>query len=175
MVKNTRKYRRGAEGNSLIRQEEKGLPDAKHFNGPGKQLVTYEDGSVQTIYVLSDDHLKRFGRFLTRWVKRMGLGEWKIVLFGFSDEGDEDSLATVALILSGRIASVFLNRNWPIKPTSRELERVAMHEVTEILLSGLTDMVDDRLLPPGRLEDVTHQIIRHLETAIFSSEVFLNK
>jgi hypothetical protein len=117
---------------------------------------------------LSKKDLKSFLALLKHWKFRLGLGEWVIYFDGFGDLV-EDSYASCGWNLPGRVANVSLSRSWDYRPGEKDLSRVALHELLEIVLAPIVDMIPSNVHRDS-VVDATHQVIRHIETMMFDNK-----
>lgn len=117
---------------------------------------------------LGDEHMARFQKEVRRKLDSFGLTEW-LVDFDWIDDPDVDALAQVRIVTTSRIALFQLNRTWTSEPTFSRVDRVAYHEVLEVLLNpicAIARLDQEDVTPAGKeylLEMERHAIIRRLE------------
>jgi len=97
------------------------------------------------------------------WRKALGLHSWKIY---YKHESCQDNLADCATNYTGRNATIRLNTNWNMKPEKDELYQTAIHEILEVLLSGLFGQANSRVWDKEEYEREHHAVIRTLEEVL---------
>lgn len=105
-------------------------------------------------------------RFIRKWQRRFGLVCWEIFVKA-SDK--DDNRAWVKIDVSGRIATVFYSHSWWSHATAEEKERVAFHEMMEVLLFPLMDDLG-RYYSDVHLASRAHEIIRVFENIQFGTD-----
>jgi len=109
---------------------------------------------------------KNFTNFVRKWQQKLGLIGWEI----FIKASDKDeNRSWVKVDVSGRIATVFYSHNWWGLATMEEKERVAFHEMLEILLSPLMEDLE-RYYSDTHMATRAHEIIRVLENMQFGKD-----
>lgn len=110
--------------------------------------------------------MKYFSSFIRKWQRKLGLDSWEIFV-KYSDE--DDNRAWAKIDISGRIATVFYSQSWYRLATAEEQERVAFHEMMEILLApAMGDLM--RYYSEVYTETRAHEIIRVMENLWFGKD-----
>ena len=109
----------------------------------------------------SQFNTKEVTAYIEKWQKKLDLEEWKITW----NEGNEYS----NVVQTGRMGEVYIkNRarvaSISLSPFTKNWKATVRHEMMEILLSPLTEMIPSKLDGPGETE--THTIIHRLERII---------
>jgi len=116
---------------------------------------------------LSKKHFKKFIKYCEYWKKVLNLLNWKIY-YSFSSI---DNLAQVETNYSGRNATITLSTVWNLPDNAlvnieEELERTALHEILELLLSPLESLAMDRAWDAIEYRRNMHEIIRIFENIL---------
>ncbi|RLF27231.1 MAG: hypothetical protein DRN14_05650 [Thermoplasmata archaeon] len=116
---------------------------------------------------LSKKHFKKFIKYCEYWKKVLNLLNWKIY-YSFSSI---DNLAQVETNYSGRNATITLSTVWNLPDNTlvnmeEELERTALHEILELLLSPLESLAMDRTWDAIEYRRNMHEIIRIFENIL---------
>jgi hypothetical protein len=99
-----------------------------------------------------------------RWVKRLGLSDWKL---HFAFEEVENGLASINTDFEGKIARVSLNPFQERVPKREvNVKSSARHEMLHLLLSELRWMNSRRFITDNSWEAAEHAVIRRLENAL---------
>ena len=112
---------------------------------------------------------KGFNYFRQRcmhWAKILSISHFEF-FFQFGDTPD-DVRADIGIDLVGKICTIRLNSEWTSPVTKVQLDRVAFHEILELLLADLAFYAYISA-SRGLVEEVTHKIIRSLENYVFKS------
>jgi hypothetical protein len=120
---------------------------------------------------LTEKNFTDFVQYCKKWQKSLGLLDWRLeFVFTSVEEWErlEGSKAVAAMNREGMIAIIALNHSWFLtKPTDIELEKMALHEMCELLLRPLNVLLECRFNVSE--EDAvyeTHRVIRVLEAIL---------
>ena len=102
------------------------------------------------------------------WIKYFHVFDWDICFyFNRDEEAQFDQLAYCISNLDGRAATLGFCCNWQeTKPTKKQIDLAAFHEVWELILSPLNILAQDRFVTESRIEEARHSIIRRLENTV---------
>ena len=119
------------------------------------------------IITLSKKDFKKFVKYCEYWKKALNLLNWKIY-YSFSSI---EHLAQVEINYSGRNATITLSTVWEMPGNTlinieEELERTALHEILELLLSPLEYLASDRKWDAEEYRRNMHEIIRVFENIL---------
>jgi len=119
------------------------------------------------IITLSKKDFKKFVKYCEYWKKVLNLLNWKIY-YSFSSI---EHLAQVEINYSGRNATITLSTVWEMPDNTlinieEELERTALHEILELLLSPLEYLASDRKWDAEEYRRNMHEIIRVFENIL---------
>lgn len=120
-----------------------------------------------TAYRLKMDHMEAFRENVRAHLNDSGLKEW-LVDFDWIDDNETAGLAETEVSLTNRTAVFRLHREWvDVQPTEERLDRIAYHEVLELMLAPLRLMATSGASDEGqmlqRLNSEAHAVIRRLE------------
>jgi hypothetical protein len=116
------------------------------------------------IYTLTGKHLKVYSNEAMRLVKVFGLTDWEIAFELVEASGQ--FLACCTADCSGRVCVLGLATEWENEnPTIKELKEAARHEVYELLVWDLCQLVRERYLKEDEIDKTRHALIRRLENA----------
>jgi hypothetical protein len=113
---------------------------------------------------LTKVHYETYKKYVKHYLTVMGLVGWD---YSFVFEESKISLASVAYGCEGRIARFYLSNVWSTPPCDSMLERVAFHEVHELLLAELVRAATRRTFNEDDFEKEIHSVIRTMENLIF--------
>ena len=113
-------------------------------------------------------HFDLFEQECRKWIKFFGLLNWK--LYFYHESINAEALASTGFNLSGRVASIRLNTDWPKEDLhERGLRETAFHESCEVLLARVTYYMGARFVSDeGEIQEAAHEIIRTLENVVFN-------
>lgn len=108
------------------------------------------------------------------WVDVFGLKDWRLS-FGFCK--NDAQMAGVSYSVVNKSAVLRLNDNWldgnmggevivPERPDVPSVMRCAFHEVAELLLAEIEDVIQEDPKNENRINAERHRIIRRLENAV---------
>ena len=120
---------------------------------------------------LTKEHFEKFKKFFGHWIDVFGLKDWEIAYFfkKTEDEDLDDARASVQFDNGARIVVCCLSKNWfGSEPTDHNLARCAYHEVLELLLGKLNEMLRSKCTDNDITEEI-HRIIRIFENVHFES------
>ncbi len=112
-------------------------------------------------------HFKYFVMSCKKWIKYFGLHRFEVF---FEHENVQDSRACVRHKTVGKIATISLSVDWPGYKiiSNEELDKVAFHEILELLLSRLSSMCRGYVAyHESAVDEEIHVIIRTLENTLF--------
>lgn len=126
----------------------------------------------EKVWGITKRHLRYFEIRVRHWQARFGLYDWRIVVEK-DDLGKDSGTGGAAFAdVEARLAQIYLNIYQSLPPTKEHLDLVAFHEICEILVEPLRNMVR-KLIPESqkrianeRIADVVHVVIRRLEHVI---------
>jgi len=110
---------------------------------------------------------KQFEQFIKgcdHWLNFFGLKQWK-VYYRFADM-NKDDIANVAWKISGRVATMSLNKDVPDFITTNDIKMSAFHEVCELLFANISTCLGD-YISEIIVNDMVHEVIRILENTVF--------
>jgi len=107
-----------------------------------------------------------FSSYVRKWQDRLGLSGWEIFI---KSSEKEESRSWVVVDIPGRIATVFYSHGWWKLATAKEQERVAFHEMLEILLAPVMDDLG-RYYSENHMATRTHEVIRVMENLWFGKD-----
>jgi hypothetical protein len=111
------------------------------------------------------DYFCKRSRF---WIKYFGLLDWDVDYDFDKEKGDH--VAYCVSNLEGKAATIGFCRDWDeTKPTKKQLDLAAFHEVCELLLSPLNILSKERFITESRVDEARHSIIRRLENTLLES------
>ena len=124
---------------------------------------------------VTKENFELFKKECTKWINYFGLKDWQV---HYTHAKIERSRAQCCFNCVGRIATMTLNTKWDeINKdfvNDNNIKKTAFHEVCELMLGRLNDMVSQRYeLSELDVEEEIHRIIRILENTVF--EQVLNK
>ena len=120
---------------------------------------------------LTQKHFEIFKKECLKWIDFFGLVQWQIH-FTFKSL---ENRAQIAFNCVSGCATIILSSKW--EENSKDfindynIRKAAFHEVCELLLGRLNDMVSQRYgLNEGDVDEEIHRIIRTLENKVFTTE-----
>lgn len=113
-----------------------------------------------------------FKKEALKWLEYFGLKSWSVY---FEQKKIEGCRALCTFNCVGGIATISLGTSWneqnKIFVTDEIIKRTAFHEVCELFLARLNDMVSQRYnLNEGDVEEEIHRIIRVLENTVWKNQ-----
>lgn len=110
-------------------------------------------------------HFKEFKRYHAEYLTRYGLLQWAVQ---YRHAPDDEGYACTEPKFKGKVATVTLATDWgSVRPVnSKELRRVAKHEVNHLLVFSLYWHATARYISPDTLEEAEHAIVRTLDQLI---------
>lgn len=111
-------------------------------------------------------HFLIFKKEVLKFIDRFELNNWEIC-FGLTTK--TDILSSLAIRLSGYIATFFLCENWDnrVMPLTEEnVRKTAKHEVIHLLLARLAVNGAERFITPDQLTEAEEEVVRKLESII---------
>lgn len=118
---------------------------------------------------LTDKHLDKFSQYVAKWQTNLGLIGWYLSVKWEKDE-ETDALAYVRAGAKGRVATVYLCKDWGDHPvTDENLEETAFHELMHIVLADLTSAAEKHAPRSmyNTIQGMEHNVIRTLENLVF--------
>ena len=118
---------------------------------------------------ITPEHFEIFKKECQKWIEIFGLKNWQI---NYVHKKLEKARARTSFNCVGGIATIFLNTNWDEDATYyfdvNDIRKSAFHEVCELLLGRLNNMVEQRYALHGEdAEEEVHRIIRILENVLW--------
>lgn len=120
----------------------------------------------------SKKDFEKFKGFCKKWVDYFGVTDWEIEISHKSPKGikelkDRDPVAWTWFCVQGRRATISLNTEWGSdKPTERNLELTAFHEVYEVMLGEQTEIGSRGDASVDEKERVRHAFIARMSNAL---------
>ena len=110
------------------------------------------------------EHFKYFKSRCKYWLERFSMNDFEYM---YTHDDDKGNMASSALNFEARTVVVTLGVNWDglLKPTRKELDRTAFHEVTENMLYHLELRARNRD-NPSDLETERHAIVNRIWNAL---------
>jgi len=106
-------------------------------------------------------------KYARKWQNELGLLNWEIYI---EESSSNENRAWIGTNTEGRIATIFYDKDWYKKASSKEIDRVVLHEMCEILFSNIRmDMC--RFYSESYVQERVHEIIRVLENKLLGVEV----
>lgn len=114
-----------------------------------------------------DETFQKFEKYVKNWIEFFGLYNWEIGIH--TDDGDDgESLAFTTFVVDNRRADIFLCDDWDgVEKTENELDKLAFHEVCEILLYKIRHLAGKRYYSWDEVDGEIHSVIRILTAKIF--------
>jgi hypothetical protein len=127
------------------------------------------------IHDVTPEQFKRFGRFCRAWLKYLGLGDWRVMVQHTGTSDDSQYMAEMSCGILSRTATIRLCKTttWEEKSFDKKLPGTALHEVLELLLADLADVVKWNLIDRERndfIEREKHAIINRLVPMLLEIE-----
>ena len=92
--------------------------------------------------VITDEHTASFRQWVAYWANRYGLNSWELHV-DQDEEENADYRAYTTAWTPDRLAVIAIASEWDIEPTDFWLARMALHEVLELLLWEVGDLIAD--------------------------------
>lgn len=116
----------------------------------------------------TNEHFKHFVEFCEAEIKAFGLTDWEV--YYYHEDLPDNAAAQTEAHHEARVAYISLTTDWGKTPiTSSELQRVAYHEICELLLVEYAELVNRRddmpfeaLKAMGR--KINHTVIHRLSS-----------
>ena len=112
------------------------------------------------VYKLGKAHLAVYTKAVEEFVGWFGLSEWKLWVI---IEPHDNAYGFCRADCPNQCAVIGLTPEWDVQPTEKELRKVALHEVFELLLAPMWHAVLARSLDENWANSQRHTIIRRLE------------
>lgn len=94
------------------------------------------------------------------WQKHLSLDTWRLY---FEHDADKDILGYCLPIYSNRVATMGFSTEFTEAVTKRAINELALHEILELLLSGLGSLAECRSWDGTEWDKERHTVIRVLE------------
>lgn len=121
---------------------------------------------TEKTYVLNQVHYQKFVRYCRKWIAKLGALDWQWY-FEFERE-KKDSLASFSVYEDGKAATITLSGQWEgVRPSERELEISAFHEIYEVTLHRLREMSEGGPSLEKDVEREIHAVVRRMENVLF--------
>lgn len=118
--------------------------------------VTYKTTSKDVDY---------FERRVNHWLKFFGLQDWNVSTY-LGDMKEADNQAECEMWHNAHGAHIRLREDFKYRHEREWLDRLAMHEVSHILLCDLKRLIHERCVTDNMAETAEHAVIRRLENAL---------
>ena len=116
------------------------------------------------------DPFKYYTERTKHWANHFGLHNWDINVHKDNDEYAEELAYTICHV-SNKRADIYLVMDWGItKMTRYELDKVAFHEVLEVMLAEIRHLAGRRDIRFEEIDSAIHSIIRILTATIFEGK-----
>lgn len=100
--------------------------------------------------MITQKDLHTFRAYCQKWLKKLSIDDWNIE-YSLDTDDDMGYAKVTGRDLEGRVGKMVLCAGWKQKPTSKELDNVAKHEVIHILLSDLSILAGRRCVTEDEL------------------------
>ena len=115
-------------------------------------------------YKVTDAHLKKYEKYAESYIAKLGLFDWERY---YRKETHNGAMASCGADLEGRLAILMVADQWDgIPVTDKELKNAAKHEVFELLLWELCNVLRKPGVTDEEVHSVRHAVIRRLEQVI---------
>ena len=112
---------------------------------------------------------KLFKEEVRKWLIPFVLRDWEIYFLHKTVEG---AVAGMGHVEDAKTATFFLSEDWECHEiTPYEIKKAAFHEVMELFLVPLKDLVEKRYIIESEIPPATHGIIHVLENLLFEGSV----
>lgn len=111
-------------------------------------------------------NLEFFKKCCNKWIQFFGLKNWEIQFI--CEDSAKDEKACVYIDAESRICTFNIEQKWIFedKPTEKDIDHAAFHEVAHALLGKLISLSFERFIKEREIESAEHEVIRILENAI---------
>lgn len=125
-----------------------------------------------------EEQLKeRYAEQVIMHIDSFGLGRWAVTIEGWDDELDPLDMAVSSVNVPGRCASFYINTSEIIKEfgdmAEHFVDRAALHEVTHLLTSRLSDLAMRKRAVQEDLDEEIEAIAVAMEKFVFGQAVVL--
>ena len=125
-------------------------------------------------YALTQGDFTLFVKHSQKFLKLLGLSDWN-VQFAFDDLSEDETLAHCEhSTRTAQMATLVLSKKWGFPATPEEIKRVALHEVSHILLASIYNAAIHLDLSEFQkrqaIDREIHVVIRRLEKVFAPSE-----
>jgi hypothetical protein len=104
---------------------------------------------------------KKVKKYIRKWIDLFGLQGYQVsVMFGEVD--NEKAAASVSFDVTERVAIVVIDKSVEGELSDRVLEKIAVHEMLELLLGGMRNLIES-LYNSDVADQEIHIVIRTLE------------
>lgn len=112
------------------------------------------------------EHFEIFKEECKKWINYYGLLQWEINFY--HDETKSDNCALALWNLVAKRCDFYMYYEWDKEDLTEEyIKRVALHEVTHLLLGRLHSLAGYRFVRDAEIDESVHEIIRILEGILF--------
>lgn len=118
--------------------------------------------TVSGKYKTTPADFKRFQAEAARWIAFFGLIDYQVT-YRHQDTG---GMAQCRFNQEDRSSEIILSTTWWRHPDPLEMERVAFHEVCELMLFRLSNAGED-FYKGSLVQERAHEVVRRLENTIF--------
>jgi hypothetical protein len=121
-------------------------------------------------YTLDKREVDWYTKEVKARIKQLGLFDWETVVLLHKDK-DTGNLASCSADTSARLAILALSKEWKgIKPTKSQVKLAATHEVLELLLWELCEVLRDPRKTDEEIHSARHGVIRRLERVLMKEK-----
>lgn len=117
------------------------------------------------MYKTTKKDFEEFKKECEYWIEYFYLRDWEVIY----QHVKIDSRAEIRYSMASRITNLKLAIEWSDAPYKNEIKKVAFHEVCELLLAPLTDIVQNSAAMDIN-DRMVHMVIRRLENTIFKEK-----
>lgn len=133
------------------------------MSGSGDPYPVEEYAVIKT----TKAHFEKFKKWFDYYTTRAGLKEWRFDIV----HGDcGDAYSTVNTNADGRVVTVCFNSVWcdrsGLPLTTKAIRNTAKHEVNEMLVTDLVNLVVTPFKTRDELERTRHTLVRRLDNII---------
>jgi len=118
------------------------------------------------------EHFKYFKNRCKHWMYAFGMLDWEWTC-GHKDIESGDAFSWVYYNVDGRTAMFYLAKTWEEGCVLNKavIDRCALHEVLEVMLSDISTMVKRRFIQEKELDIEVHRLIRRFENKLLGDGV----
>ncbi|OGC77245.1 hypothetical protein A2619_04490 [candidate division WWE3 bacterium RIFOXYD1_FULL_39_9] len=115
----------------------------------------------------------RFKKEAEYWIERFGMFDIELCIEHCQTEEDARAFATSDM--ESKTCCITLQKDWNATPEETEIEKIAFHEVLEILFGDLWYLANSRFTTELEMEAARHRIIRIFENCFWKQDFLKRK